>query len=95
MRLLYWTIHPTGGRIAVTRETPLRVYGIGPSGPTHRPRRECRGRFVEREACAEAWEMREQTRREWRLRREEISAEKQRMRRAERMALLQVTGGPP
>ncbi len=95
MRWLYWTIHPVGGRIAVTREESDRVYGIGPRGPTHRPRRECRGRFQTTEACREAWELREQTRRDYRARREAISEEKQRMRRAERMALLQVTGGPP
>lgn len=95
MRLLYWTIHPVGGRIAVTRETAQRVYGEGERGRTSRPRRECRGRFETREACLEAWGLREQTRREFRMRREEIALQKQQMRRAERLALLQVTGGPP
>jgi hypothetical protein len=95
MRWLYWTIHPRLGRIAVTRETTERVYGVGPHGPTHRPRRECRGRFETREACIEAWERREETRRRYRARREEISAEKYRMRREEMLALIQATGGPP
>lgn len=79
----------------MTRETPQRVYGMGDAGRTSRPRRECRGRFADREACLEAWDRLRETRRDWRMRREEISAEKQMMRRAERLALLQVTGGPP
>lgn len=94
-RWLYWTLHPVGGRIAVLRETPRRVYGEGPRGRTSRPRRECRGRFSTMEAAREAEDLLAQTRREYRARREQIALEKQQMRRDELMSLIQVTGGPP
>lgn len=93
-RYLYWTLHRRE-RIAVVRETPTLVVGDGERGPARRPRRECRGRFTTPEACREAQEMLHEVRRRYRARREEISAEKQRMRREELLSLVQITGGPP